>query len=416
MFWTTAAHKSRLPHAWLIDPRERHGAGTRYNHDRTPFYRRLSFEKTPGRHRAARYVALCDVRGGPAGNPALSPMSSPDPLLLLPAHPLRTHNTFGLDARARWFCRVESADQFVAALRDARVAGLPHLVLGGGSNIVLTRDFDGIVLLVALAGKRLVCEDDDAWYVEAAAGERWHAFVAWTLENGFPGLENLALIPGTVGAAPIQNIGAYGLEMAERFHSLRAVDLLTGDIVEFNAEQCRFGYRDSFFKREGRARFAITAVSFRLPKAWAPRADYADVARALDASAADASPQAVFDAVVAVRRAKLPDPASLGNAGSFFKNPIVDAATFEALRAREPQLVSYPQADARVKLAAGWLIDRCGWKGRAMGAAAVHERQALVLVNRGGATGEQVLALARAIQDDVRERFGVQLEPEPVVI
>lgn len=348
--------------------------------------------------------------------------SDSDPLLLLPDYPLRTHNTFGFDARARWFCRVESPDLFVAALRDPRVAGLPHLVLGGGSNIVLTRDFDGIVLLVALRGKRLVREDDAAWYVEAAAGENWHEFVAWTLANGFPGLENLALIPGTVGAAPIQNIGAYGLEMAERFDSLRALELATGQTVELDAAQCRFGYRDSVFKREGRDRFAITSVTFRLPKAWTPRAGYADVARALEAAAGtgtstgDATPQAIFDAVVAVRRAKLPDPATLGNAGSFFKNPVVDAAAFDALRAREPEVVSYPQADGRIKLAAGWLIDRCGWKGRAMGAAAVHERQALVLVNRGGATGAQVLALAQAIRDDVRERFGVELEPEPVVV
>lgn len=376
--------------------------------------------KRPGRSCAARYVALCIALPDAAAQAPPSPMSlsDSDPLLLLSDYSLRAHNTFGFDARARWFCRIESPAQFVAALRDPRVAGLSHLVLGGGSNVVLTRDFDGIVLLVALAGKRLVHEDEAAWYVEAAAGENWHAFVAWTLANGFPGLENLALIPGTVGAAPIQNIGAYGLEMAERFHSLRALELASGQTVELDAAQCRFGYRDSVFKREGRDRFAITSVTFRLPKAWTPRASYADVARALEAgaSAGGATPQAIFDAVVAVRRAKLPDPAMLGNAGSFFKNPVVDAAMFEALIAREPQVVSYPQADGRVKLAAGWLIDRCGWKGRAMGAAAVHERQALVLVNRGGATGAQVLALAQAIQHDVRERFGVELEPEPVVV
>ena len=345
-------------------------------------------------------------------------MSRPytEPFLLLPDYSLRAHNTFGFDARARWFCRIESPDQFLAALHDPRVTGLPHLVLGGGSNVVLTRDFDGVVLLVALMGKRVVREDSEAWYVEAAAGESWHGFVAWTLANGLPGLENLALIPGTVGAAPIQNIGAYGLEMAERFDSLRALELATGRTVELDAGQCRFGYRDSFFKQAGRDRFAIVSVTFRLPKVWAPRAGYADVARALEASGGEATPQGIFDAVVAVRRAKLPDPAMLGNAGSFFKNPVVDTEAFEALRAREPQIASYPQADGRVKLAAGWLIDRCGWKGRAMGAAAVHERQALVLVNRGGATGAQVLALAQAIQDDVRERYGVRLEPEPVVV
>lgn len=343
-------------------------------------------------------------------------MSDPASFVLVPDYSLRAHNTFGFDARARWFCRIEAAEQFAAVLHDPRVAGLPHLVLGGGSNVVLTRDFDGVAMLVALAGKRVAREDDEAWYVEAAAGENWHGFVAWTLANGLPGLENLALIPGTVGAAPIQNIGAYGLEMAERFASLTAVELATGDTHELDAAQCRFGYRDSVFKREGRDRFAITSVTFRLPKTWTPRADYADVARALDASGAGASAQAIFDAVVAVRREKLPDPAVLGNAGSFFKNPVVDTLTFEALRAREPQVVSYRQPDGRVKLAAGWLIDRCGWKGRAMGPAAVHERQALVLVNRGGATGAQIVALARAIQNDVLERFGIQLEPEPVVI
>lgn len=343
-------------------------------------------------------------------------LTDPDSFVLIPDQSLRAYNTFGFDARARWFCRIEAPDQFVAALNDPRLRGAPHLVLGGGSNIVLTRDFDGLVLQVALAGKRLVREDDEAWYVEAAAGEDWHGFVAWALSNGFPGLENLALIPGTVGAAPIQNIGAYGLEMAERFHSLHAIELASGDAIELDAAQCRFGYRDSFFKREGRDRFAITSVTFRLPKAWTPRADYADVARAVEASGTSATPQAIFDAVVAVRRAKLPDPAVLGNAGSFFKNPVVDAATFDALRVREPQIVSYPQADGGVKLAAGWLIDRCGWKGRAMGGAAVHERQALVLVNRGDATGADILALARAIQEDVHARFGVQLEPEPVVI
>ncbi len=270
-----------------------------------------------------------------------------------------------------------------------------------------------------MRGRRVAREDHDAWYVEAAAGENWHEFVAWTLAQGLPGLENLALIPGTVGAAPIQNIGAYGLEMGERFASLRAVELATGEAVELDADACGFGYRDSFFKREGRDRFVITSVTFRLPKQWTPRAGYADIARELavnGASAASPTAQAIFDAVVSVRRAKLPDPLVLGNAGSFFKNPVVDLVQFEALQQREPDVVSYRQPDGRVKLAAGWLIDRCGWKGRAMGAAAVHERQALVLVNRGGATGAEILALARAIQQDVGQRFGVELEPEPVCL
>ena len=365
--------------------------------------------------------------------------SSAAPLVaaLVADYPLKAHNTFGFDVRARFACLIEREEQLLAAVRDPRVAGLPRLVLGGGSNVVLSGDFAGLVLLVGLRGLRVIREDPDAWYVEAAGGEPWHDFVAWTLAQGLPGLENLALIPGTVGAAPIQNIGAYGLEMCERFASLRAIELATGEAVELDAQACRFGYRDSFFKREGRERFVITSVTFRLPKAWQPRAGYADLARELAArgyaattgqadsvgavdgvsgTSKQPTAQAIFDAVVAVRRAKLPDPLELGNAGSFFKNPVIDAGQFDALKHREPEVVSYPQADGRVKLAAGWLIDRSGWKGRAMGAAAVHERQALVLVNRGGASGAEVLALARAIQRDVREKFGVELEAEPVCL
>ena len=346
-------------------------------------------------------------------------MSHSESAAFIAGYPLKAHNTFGFDVRAQFACRIEREEQLMAAVRDPRAAGLPRLVLGGGSNVVLTGDFDGLVLLIALRGRRVVREDDHAWYVEAAGGEPWHEFVAWTLAHGMPGLENLALIPGTVGAAPIQNIGAYGLEMGERFASLRAVELATGAVIELDAQACRFGYRDSFFKREGRERFVITSVTFRLPKVWQPRAGYADLARELAVKGhAETSPsaQAIFDAVVAVRRAKLPDPLELGNAGSFFKNPVVEAAQFEALKAREPEVVSYAQPDGRVKLAAGWLIDRCGWKGRAIGAAAVHERQALVLVNRGGASGAEVLALANAIQRDVLERFGVELEAEPVCL
>lgn len=350
--------------------------------------------------------------------PSVPAVSLADPVWFAADYPLREHNTFGFDVRAHLLCRIESEAQFAAALADPRAKGLRTLVLGGGSNVVLTRDFDGLVLFVALRGREVVREDRDAWYVQAAAGETWHEFVAWTLAQGMPGLENLALIPGTVGAAPIQNIGAYGLEMGERLASLRAIELATGTAHEFDAAACRFGYRDSFFKREGRGRFAITSVTFRLPKAWQSHADYADIARELTAQGKADNPdaQAIFDAVVAVRRAKLPDPRELGNAGSFFKNPVIDAVQFEALRAREPEVVSYPQPDGRVKLAAGWLIDRCGWKGRALGRAAVHERQALVLVNRGGATGAEVLALAQRIQQDVMLRFGVALEPEPVVL
>ncbi|MDR5832032.1 UDP-N-acetylmuramate dehydrogenase [Caballeronia sp. LP006] len=334
---------------------------------------------------------------------------------LLDDYSLRAHNTFGFDVRARHAMHVDSVDAAISLAADARIANMQQFVLGGGSNVVLTREFDGVALIVGIRGKRVIHEDDDAWLVEAGAGESWHEFVAWTLAQGMPGLENLALIPGTVGAAPIQNIGAYGLEMGERFERLHAVELATGAHARFDRAECAFGYRDSFFKRAGRGRFLITSVVFRLPKAWQPRADYADVARALEgASSHDA--RAIFDAVVAVRRAKLPDWTVLGNAGSFFKNPVMSAEAFDALRVREPGVVSYRQPDGAVKLAAGWLIDQCGWKGRGVGGAAVHDRQALVLVNRGDATGAQVLELAEAIKRDVLARFDVELEMEPVCL
>jgi UDP-N-acetylmuramate dehydrogenase len=331
--------------------------------------------------------------------------------------PLLSFNTFGFDVKARWACLLEHEAQLPAMLDDARLAGLPRLILGGGSNLVLTGDFDGVVWLVRLAGRRLVREDEAAYYVEAAAGESWHGFVDWTLQHGYAGLENLALIPGTVGAAPIQNIGAYGLEMAEHFASLRALDLSRGTISEFDRAACAFGYRDSVFKQAQAGRYLILSVTFRLPKHWQPRAAYADVAAVLAARAiVQPSAREIFDAVVQIRRAKLPDPAVTGNAGSFFKNPVIDAAQFAALQLHSPGVVSYAQADGRYKLAAGWLIEQTGWKGRALGAAAVHERQALVLVNRGGADGRQVLALAEAVRASVHERFGVQLEAEPVVV
>jgi UDP-N-acetylmuramate dehydrogenase len=239
-------------------------------------------------------------------------------------------------------------------------------------------------------------------------------------------LENLALIPGTVGASPVQNIGAYGLELADRFHSLRAFDWVTGDFRDFTAHDCRFGYRDSVFKGEPAsqenaplegARYIITSVTFALPRPWQARAAYADLAKALHHSGIiEPTARDIFDAVVAVRRAKLPDPAQIGNAGSFFKNPIISGAQYAALRTQRTDIVAYAQTDGRYKLAAGWLIDQCGWKGRALGLAAVHPKQALVLVNPGQASGADVLALAHAISHDVMQRFGVALEVEPLIV
>jgi UDP-N-acetylmuramate dehydrogenase len=276
------------------------------------------------------------------------------------------------------------------------------------------------MLHMAIKGRELLGEDSEAWYVHAGAGENWHDFVGWTLANGWPGLENLSLIPGTVGAAPIQNIGAYGLEVAERFHALTAFDMCAGETVRFDREACRFGYRDSVFKQEGwnlDGRLVITDVTFRLPKNWSPLARYADIAGELDARGIDIpTPLQVADAVVAVRRRKLPDPMEIPNAGSFFHNSVIEVTMAERLCAEYAGLPRYLQADGRVKVAAGWLIEQAGWKGKDLGPVGMYEKQALVLVNRGGATGRDVLALMQAVQHDVREKFGVELKPEPIFL
>ena len=348
---------------------------------------------------------------------------------------LQPFNTFGIVARADTLVRVQSAADLQALHTDPRFAGAPVFVLGGGSNVVLTGDVKPVVLKMEIMGKRLVGETEHAWIVEAGAGEPWHGTVAWTLAQGWPGLENLALIPGTVGAAPVQNIGAYGVELQARFDSLDAIDLATGQSFTLNAAQCAFGYRDSVFKHApapgsavgdvprgmglaGRA--VITQVRFRLPKPWKPELGYAELERRAAEADVPPSPQQIFDWVCAIRRAKLPDPAVLGNAGSFFKNPTVTPEQCADIIARDPKIVHYPMPDGSIKLAAGWLIDACGWKGKTVGKAAVYEKQALVLVNQGrgetSVTGGEVMTLAKAIQTSVYERFGIRLEPEPVVV
>ena len=335
--------------------------------------------------------------------------------------PLAPHHTFGIAARARDFVRIDAVDDLRALCEMPSWSRGPRLVLGGGSNLLFARDFDGLVVQIALKGVEHLGVHDDAHLVGAAAGEDWDGFVRETVARGWPGLENLALIPGSVGASPVQNIGAYGLELASRFAWLDALDVADGRMVRMDAAACAFGYRDSAFKHALRDRLVITRVVFRLPLAWRPPLDYADVRTALSVAGIDApTPTQLVDVVTSIRRAKLPDPATLGNAGSFFKNPIVAADRFAALRAVEPDLVGHVEPDGRVKLAAGWMIDRCGWRGRSLpgsnGQAAVHDRQALVLVNRGEASGRDVLALAEAIRASVRARYGVELEAEPLIV
>lgn len=328
---------------------------------------------------------------------------------------LRALNTFGVEARARAYLPVSSIETLAAVRADAVLAAMPRLILGSGSNLLLTRDVDALVLHMCSRGIKVTGEDDDHIFVCTQAGESWHGFVQWTLEQGLGGLENLSLIPGSVGAAPIQNIGAYGSEMAECFHSLQAFDFETGELLTLSRADCAFGYRDSIFKHSLRDRAVIVDVTFALPKQWKPNLRYAELAQEV-AAISDPSAMDISAAVIAIRSRKLPDPSVTGNAGSFFKNPVVTAVQRDALVQKYPQLVSYPQADGSVKLAAGWLIDQCGWKGRSLGAAGVHERQALVLVNRGGASGQDILQLAERIKEDVALRFGVKLEIEPVLI
>ena len=334
---------------------------------------------------------------------------------------LRTYNSFGLPALARTLVHVGSEADVRRVVDHPDYGVAPKFVLGGGSNVVFTHDLDAVVLKVEILGRRLVAEENDAWVVEAGAGESWHGVVAWTLQQGWPGLENLALIPGSVGAAPVQNIGAYGVEVQDRFHSLDAVDLVTGRTVTLGPQECRFGYRDSVFKQAGFGGLAgksvITRVRFRLPKPWQPVLGYLDLERKmLETGQREPSAQTVFDWVCSIRSAKLPDPAVIGNAGSFFKNPVVSEEQCRDIIGRDPEIVHYPMPDGSVKLAAGWLIDACGWKGKSVGRAGVYEKQALVLVNRGGASGAEVVTLARAIQESVYGRFGIRLEPEPIIV
>ena len=329
---------------------------------------------------------------------------------------LKPYNSFGLPAVAQTLVRIAS-DADVRRVVDHPVLGLaPKFVLGGGSNIILTRDMPQVVLKVEVMGMRLVQARPDAWIVEAGAGENWHAVVMWALAQGYPGLENLALIPGTVGASPVQNIGAYGMELQDRFESLDAVDLRTGRSFTLSADRCAFGYRDSVFKQSLAGLCVITRVRFKLPRPWQPVLGYLELERKLvETGIAHPSAAQIADWVIAIRRAKLPDPAVLGNAGSFFKNPLVTPEQCRDIIGRDPEIVHYPMPDGSIKLAAGWMIDACGWKGKTVGQAAVYERQALVLLNRGGAIGSEVMLLAQAIQESVYGRFGIRLEMEPVL-
>ncbi|MFK0094942.1 UDP-N-acetylmuramate dehydrogenase [Pseudomonas sp. NPDC090592] len=326
---------------------------------------------------------------------------------------LKPYNTFGIDVKARYFSQARDDQQVRQALSHAHQQGLPVLVIGGGSNLLLTRDIDALVLHMASQGRRVLSDDGERVVIEAEAGEPWHPFVQWTLAQGCCGLENLSLIPGTVGAAPMQNVGAYGVEIKDVFAGLTALDRETGELRDFGLAECAFGYRDSLFKRNP-GRWLILRVRFALSRTLQAHLDYGPVRQRLaEQGVTEPTAQAISDAICSIRREKLPDPAQLGNAGSFFKNPVVSAGQVERIRAQHPGVVAYPQADGQVKLAAGWLIEQAGWKGYREGDAGVHRLQSLVLVNHGQASGAQMHALAQRIQADILERFGVALEMEP---
>ena len=327
---------------------------------------------------------------------------------------LRALNTLRLPARARWVVSIGSDAELREALDFAREHGLRTRVLGGGSNVVLRGEYDGLVLRMCTRGVEVLENSAVRTVIRVAAGEPWHEFVLACHRQGWHGLENLALIPGTVGAAPIQNIGAYGVEVAGFIREVTTVDIRSGATAVLSGDQCAFSYRDSVFKQGLAGRSVITRVTFDLPRGTSPRTGYAALAAEL-ADPAHADWAEVLAAVIALRQRRLPDPAVLPNVGSFFRNPVLDARAFDALKRRAPDVVHWVQPDGSVKLAAAWLVDRCGWKGRREGDAGVHAAQALVLVNHGDASAQQILDLAGRIAESVEDRFGVRIELEPEV-
>ncbi|MEO1516992.1 MAG: UDP-N-acetylmuramate dehydrogenase [Bacteroidota bacterium] len=329
---------------------------------------------------------------------------------------LKPYNTFGIDVSAAHFASFQSIEELRQLLgQDSR----PILLLGGGSNLLLTRHWEGLALHNGIKGRKVIREFAHCVYVEAGGGENWHAFVQWALERELGGIENLSLIPGTVGAAPIQNIGAYGVELKDVFVRLEAIDLSTGERRIFRKNDCQFGYRDSIFKRAAKGQYCITRVVFRLQKKHAHRLHltYGAIRQTLaDMSCTEVDIQAISQAVIHIRSSKLPDPAKLGNAGSFFKNPEISAQQFAPLQKKHPNIPHYPLGDDRIKVPAGWLIEQCGWKGKRIGHTGSHARQALVLVNYGEASGSEIWQLAQDIIASVQDTFGIGLQAEVNVL
>jgi UDP-N-acetylmuramate dehydrogenase len=330
---------------------------------------------------------------------------------------LQAFNTFGIPAQALHYAELNEEAAFADIMQTDEYRLFPRLIIGGGSNILFTRDFEGLVIRNCLKGISLISENEETVLVEAASGENWHQFVQWCIAQGFGGLENLSLIPGCVGASPMQNIGAYGVEIKDVFKSLTAVDLENGKKRVFSKEECAFGYRESVFKTIYKNKYLITSVTFELKRHPVINISYGAIAEQLKAMGVlKPGISDVSKAVMAIRQSKLPDPLVTGNAGSFFKNPEVSAEKYAEILSQFPELVSYPLASGHYKLAAGWLIEQAGLKGYEKNGAAVHTRQALVLINTGTATGEAVLALSTEIIEKVKNKYGVTLEREVNII
>lgn len=336
---------------------------------------------------------------------------------LLESVSLKPFNTFGIDARARLLAHIASVEDLQIILTDQKLQNHNRLILGGGSNVLFSGQVDALVLKIDLMGRAIIEEDDDSAVVEAGAGENWHELVRWTIAQNLGGLENLSLIPGNVGASPMQNIGAYGVEIKDTFHSLEAIELATGQVRTFLPEECAFGYRESVFKTSLKNQFAITKVRYDLSKKPTFNTRYGAIEQELERMGVDnLSLDAISQAVINIRQSKLPDPKELGNAGSFFKNPVIDEKQFRTLVKDFPNMPHYPAGGGNEKLAAGWLIEQCGWKGKRVGNCGMHERQALVLVNYGRATGDEIYAHSERVLQSVKEKFGVELEREVNVI
>jgi len=330
---------------------------------------------------------------------------------------LKTLNTFGIDAKAKHFAEFHSTEELRELLKDSRFTNESKLILGGGSNLLFTQDFNGLVLQNKIKGIEVVKEDENNAYVKAGGGEVWHTFVLYCIDKGLAGIENLSLIPGTVGAAPMQNIGAYGVEIKDTFYSLEALNLKDYSLKTFTNSDCKFGYRESVFKRELKDQYIIASVIFKLNKKPVFNTTYGAIQSTLtEMGVKDLSIKAISDAVIHIRRSKLPDPAQIGNAGSFFKNPEIPEAQYNNLKAQYPDIPCYKTLPGMVKVPAGWLNEQAGWKGKVVGNTGVHKQQALVLVNYGNANGSEVKKLSEEIKKSVKEKFGIQLETEVNII